>query len=107
MRALLQRVTRAEVRVDGDIVGSIDGGLLIFLGVGPNDTAQTAADLARRATELRLFRDAEGRTNVDLAAAGGCVLAISQFTLYADTKRGRRPGFTEIGRASCRERVWR
>ncbi len=94
MRALLQRVTRAEVRVEDEVVGSIDGGLLILLGVGPNDTVQTAADLARRATELRLFRDAEGRTNVNLATAGGSVLAISQFTLYADTKRGRRPGFT-------------
>ena len=107
MRALLQRVTRAEVRVDGDIVGSIDGGLLIFLGVGPNDTAQTAADLARRATELRLFRDAEGRTNVDLAAAGGCVLAISQFTLYADTKRGRRPGFTGAAAPELADELYR
>ena len=94
MRALLQRVSRAEVRVDGSVVGSIEGGLVILLGVGPADTAQVAADLARRATELRIFRDDDGRTNRSLTEVGGAVLAISQFTLYADTRRGRRPGFT-------------
>ena len=94
MRALLQRVTRAEVCVAGDVVGSIGGGLVILLGVGPADTTQTAADLARRATELRIFRDEDGRTNRSLIDVGGAVLAISQFTLYADTRRGRRPGFT-------------
>jgi D-tyrosyl-tRNA(Tyr) deacylase len=94
VRALLQRVTRAEVRVDGDVVGSIGAGLVILLGVGPTDTSQIAADLARRATELRIFRDGEGRTNRSLTDVGGAVLAISQFTLYADTRRGRRPGFT-------------
>lgn len=94
MRALLQRVTHAEVRVGGDVVGSIGDGLVILLGVGPSDTPQTAADLARRATELRIFRDAEGRTNRSLVDVGGAVLAVSQFTLYADTRRGRRPGFT-------------
>jgi len=94
VRALLQRVSRAEVRVDGSVVGSIEGGLVILLGVGPADTAQVAADLARRATELRIFRDDDGRTNRSLTEVGGAVLAISQFTLYADTRRGRRPGFT-------------
>ena len=94
MRALLQRTTRAEVRVEGDVIGSIGTGFVILLGVGPDDTPQVAADLARRVTELRLFRDAEGRTNLSLIDVGGAVLAISQFTLYADTRRGRRPGFT-------------
>jgi D-aminoacyl-tRNA deacylase len=94
VRALLQRVSRAEVRVDGAVVGSIDDGLVILLGVGPSDTAQIAADLARRASELRIFRDEEGRTNRSLVDVAGSVLAISQFTLYADTRRGRRPGFT-------------
>ena len=94
MRALLQRVTRADVRVTGEVIGSIDGGLVILLGVGPTDTPQVAADLARRVTELRIFRDEDGRTNRSLMDVGGSVLAISQFTLYADTRRGRRPGFT-------------
>ena len=67
---------------------------MVLLGVGPSDTPQVAAGLARRVTELRLFRDDEGRTNRSLMEAGGSVLAISQFTLYADTRRGRRPGFT-------------
>jgi D-tyrosyl-tRNA(Tyr) deacylase len=94
MRALLQRVTRAEVRVEDEVTGSIDGGLVVLLGVGPADTPQGAADLARRVTELRIFRDEEGRANRSLVDVRGSVLAISQFTLYADTKRGRRPGFT-------------
>jgi D-aminoacyl-tRNA deacylase len=94
VRALLQRTTRADVRVDGDVVGSIGKGLVIMLGVGPDDSPQTAADLARRVTELRLFRDPDGRTNLSLIDIAGAVLAISQFTLYADTRRGRRPGFT-------------
>lgn len=94
MRALLQRVSRADVRVDGTVVGAIEGGLVILLGVGPDDTPQVAADLARRVTELRIFRDEEGRTNRSLVDVGGAVLAISQFTLFADTRRGRRPGFT-------------
>jgi len=94
MRALLQRASRAEVRVEGEVIGSIDGGLVVLLGVGPTDTPQVAADLARRVTELRIFRDDEGRTNRSLMDAGGAVLAISQFTLFADTRRGRRPGFT-------------
>ena len=106
MRALLQRVTRGEVRVDGDVVGSIEGGLVILLGVGPADTAQVAADLARRATELRIFRDEEGRTNRSLTDVDGAVLAISQFTLYADTRRGRRPGFTGAAAPALAEELY-
>ena len=94
MRALLQRVSRAEVRVGGSVVGAIDGGLLVFLGVGPADTESVARDLARRVAELRIFRDDEGRSNRSLLDAGGAALVVSQFTLWADTRRGRRPGFT-------------
>jgi D-tyrosyl-tRNA(Tyr) deacylase len=94
MRALLQRVSRAEVRVDGTVVGAIGRGLLVLLGVAPDDDATTAEALARRIVELRIHEDAAGRTNVALGDVGGAVLAVSQFTLYADTRRGRRPGFT-------------
>lgn len=94
MRALLQRASRGEVRVDGAVVGSIAHGLVILLGVGPEDTVETGAALARKIVELRIFRDDEGRTNRSLLDTGGQALVVSQFTLYADTARGRRPGFT-------------
>ena len=95
MRALLQRVARAEVRVDGDVVGAIGRGLLVLLGVAPDDGDATARAMARRVVELRIHADAEGRTNLALGDVEGSVLAVSQFTLYADTRRGRRPGFTD------------
>ena len=94
MRALLQRTTGATVAVAGDVLGAIDGGLVVLLGVGPADDDATADALARRIVELRIFRDAEGRTNSSLMDVGGAVLLVSQFTLFADTRRGRRPGFT-------------
>ena len=109
MRALLQRTTGATVTVAGDVVGAIDGGLVVLLGVGPADDESTADALARRIVELRIFRDAEGRTNSSLLDVGGAVLLVSQFTLFADTRRGRRPGFTGAaspgaGRAALRAR---
>ena len=95
MRALLQRTTGAEVRVGTDVVGRIGHGLVVLLGVGPDDTEATTDALARRVTELRIFRDpTTGRTDRSLVEVGGAVLVVSQFTLYADTRRGRRPGFT-------------
>ena len=95
MRALLQRTTGARVRVDGEVVGAIGAGLVILLGVGPGRRRRrTADDLARKVAELRIFRDDEGRTNLSLLDIGGAALVVSQFTLYADTRRGRRPGFT-------------
>lgn len=94
MRALLQRVSRAEVRVDGHTIGAIDRGLVVLLGVGPGDDGAIAARLARRIVELRVFADDEGRTNRSLVDVAGGALVVSQFTLYADTTRGRRPGFT-------------
>jgi D-tyrosyl-tRNA(Tyr) deacylase len=107
VRALLQRVSRGEVRVAGEVVGAIGPGLVILLGVGPDDTEAVADDLARRASELRIFRDAEGRTNRSLIEVGGAALVISQFTLYADTRRGRRPGFTGAAAPEPAERLWR
>lgn len=94
MRALLQRTSRAEVRVDGAIVGAIDHGLVILVGVGPDDTDRVADELAGKIAELRIFKDGDGRTNLSLLDTSGSALVVSQFTLYADTRRGRRPGFT-------------
>ena len=97
MRALLQRVTGASVRVDGEVIGAIGpgSGLVVLLGVGHADDVATAEALARRVVELRIFADEAGRTNRSLLDVGGAVLVVSQFTLYADTRRGRRPGFTD------------
>ncbi len=95
MRLLLQRVTRAQVSVSGDIVGRIGPGLLILVGVGHADTEELARRMADKAVDLRIFRDEEGKTNRSLIDAGGEVLAISQFTLFADTRKGRRPSFLD------------
>ncbi len=106
MRALLQRVSRAEVRVDGSPVGAIGPGLLILVGVGRGDDEATADALARRVCELRMFRDDEGRTNRSLLEVGGEALVVSQFTLYADTRRGRRPGFTDAASPELARALW-
>ena len=95
MRALLQRTTGARVRVGGFVVGEVGRGLVVLLGVGPADDEAIADSLARRVTELRIFDDDAGRTNLSLIDVGGAALVVSQFTLYADTRRGRRPGFTD------------
>ena len=107
MRALLQRVTRASVRVDGQVVGEIGAGLLVLLGVGHDDDEATADGLARRICELRIFQDDEGRTNRSLLDVGGACLLVSQFTLYADARRGRRPGFTDAAPPDIAEALWR
>jgi D-tyrosyl-tRNA(Tyr) deacylase len=104
VRALLQRVSRASVRVDDETVGAIEGGLAILLGVGPDDSDAVAVELARKAAELRIFRDEDGRTNRSLLEVGASALVISQFTLYADTRRGRRPGFTGAAPPDVAER---
>ena len=95
MRLLLQRVTQAHVSVESQVVGSIGAGLVILVGVGHDDTAAVAVALAHKAVDLRIFRDDEGKTNRSLIDVGGAVLAISQFTLFADTRKGRRPSFID------------
>lgn len=94
MRALIQRVARAEVRVDERCVGAIRGGLLVLLGVQRGDDAARARAMAARLLAYRVFADAEGKMNLDVRAAGGGLLVVSQFTLAADTGRGLRPGFS-------------
>jgi D-tyrosyl-tRNA(Tyr) deacylase len=93
VRIVLQRVARAAVAVDGTEVSSIGLGYLLLVGVGHEDTEADAEGLATKIVGLRIFRDAEGKTNLDLAAVGGEVLVVSQFTLHADTRKGRRPSF--------------
>ena len=95
MRALIQRVSSAEVRVAGASVASVGIGLVILLGVGHGDDQATADALARRIVELRIFRDEAGKTNRSILDVAGGAIVVSQFTLYADTSRGRRPGFTQ------------
>jgi D-tyrosyl-tRNA(Tyr) deacylase len=95
MRALLQRVSRAEVRVAGDSVAEIGAGLVVLVGVGHGDNEAAADALARRIVQLRIFRDEAGKTNRSILDIAGGALVVSQFTLYADTSRGRRPGFTD------------
>jgi D-tyrosyl-tRNA(Tyr) deacylase len=93
VRVLLQRVSRAEVRVGGSVRGSIGPGLLALVGIGPADDAALARTMAERSVDLRIFRDDEGRTNRSLADTAGAMLVVSQFTLYGDTRKGRRPSF--------------
>src|SRR6266568_3733065 len=103
MRALLQRVSRASVIVDGQLVGQIGRGLLVLLGVGREDSEVEGKTLADKIVHLRIFEDDEGKMNRSLLDIGGEVLVVSQFTLYADTRRGRRPSFTEAAPPSVAE----
>jgi D-aminoacyl-tRNA deacylase len=98
MRALVQRVTRASVEVEGEIVGSIDGGLCILVGVTHDDTPADAEKLAAKVHGLRVFDDDAGVMNLALADTGGSALVISQFTLYGDTRKGRRPSWVAAAR---------
>ena len=93
MKAVVQRVSRASVVVDGDEVGAIDSGLLVLLGVAKGDSGEQAAWMAKKIVSLRIFEDEEGRMNRSVAETGGSVLAVSQFTLLGDARKGRRPSF--------------
>ncbi len=95
MRAVVQRVSRARVTVNGETTGEIALGLLVLLGVGTNDTNADADYLADKIAGLRIFEDLNGKMNLALAEVGGAVLAVSQFTLYGDVRRGKRPSFDD------------
>jgi D-tyrosyl-tRNA(Tyr) deacylase len=95
LKAVIQRVTRAAVDVDGDVVGTIGRGLVVLLGVAQGDSVDDARRLAQKTAEMRIFEDADGRFNLSLLDVGGEALVVSQFTLLADTHRGRRPSFTD------------
>lgn len=97
MRAVVQRVTRASVTIDGAVTGEIGAGYLILLGVGAEDTAAEADKLWRKIFGLRIMEDEDGKTNRSIDDVGGEVLVVSQFTLYADCRHGRRPSFTAAG----------
>src|SRR5687768_15344071 len=95
MRAVLQRVTRASVRVEGEAVGEIGAGILVLLGVARDDTEDDARYLLEKIVSLRIFEDPDGRMNLSVGETGGALLVVSQFTLYGDARRGRRPSWSE------------
>ena|SRR5712691_440493 len=103
MRALLQRVSHASVTVEGNVVGQIGQGLLVLLGVGQGDSEVQVKTLADKIVHLRIFGDDEGKMNRSLLDVGGEVLIVSQFTLYADVRKGRRPSFTDAAPPSLAE----
>src|SRR5512138_1951481 len=95
MRALLQRVSKANVRVDGRVVSEIGKGLLILLGIGQDDSQAQAEFLAEKVANLRIFEDENGKSNLSVLDVHGAAIVVSQFTLYADARKGRRPSFTD------------
>ena len=106
MRAILTRVRSASVTIDGETVGQIGQGFLILLGVGPNDTEKECRYLAEKALGLRIFEDENGKMNLGLDQIGGQVLVVSQFTLYGNCRKGRRPSFTEAAGPELGNRLY-
>ena len=106
MRALIQRVERAQVEVDGEAVGSCGAGYLVLLGVAPGDDEALCERLWRKVAALRICADDEGKTNRSLVDTGGNLLVVSQFTLYADARRGNRPSFTGAAEPALAERLY-
>lgn len=105
MRVLIQRVDRASVSVAGEVVGRVGNGLLVLVGVGRTDTSSDVRAMVAKVVGLRIFPDETGRFNLSLKDVGGEMLVVSQFTLFADTRRGRRPSFTEAARPELAERL--
>lgn len=106
MRAVVQRVTGASVSIDGQVVGDIGGGFVVFLGIGEGDDEEDVDYLVDRVVNLRVFPDDDGRMNVSLLDAGGSILVISQFTLYGDCRQGRRPSFIQAAAPDRAEQLY-
>ena len=106
MRALIQRVERASVEVDGSEVGTCSAGYLVLLGVGPNDDENVTRRMWEKVRKLRICADENGRTNLSLVDVGGSLLVVSQFTLYADARHGNRPSFTNAAPAELANRLY-
>ncbi|MCW1927030.1 D-aminoacyl-tRNA deacylase [Bhargavaea beijingensis] len=98
MRVIIQRSGKASVTVGGKVTGAIDSGYVLLVGLTHSDTVGDVRYVANKVANLRLFEDADGKMNLSILDAGGAILSVSQFTLYADTARGRRPGFSEAAR---------
>ena len=98
MKFVIQRVANADVKVDGKVLGAIDKGFMVLIGISNEDTKEIADKMIDKMIKLRIFEDAEGKTNLSLADVGGALLLISQFTLYADCKKGNRPSFIYAGK---------
>lgn len=98
MKFVIQRVLSADVKVDGKVIGAIDKGFMVLIGVSNEDTKEVADKMIDKMLKLRIFEDSDGKTNLSLADVGGAVLLISQFTLYADCKKGNRPSFINAGK---------
>ncbi len=107
MRAVVQRVSRASVTVDGEVVGAIERGFLVLVGVGTEDTQQDVNWLAGKVAGLRVFEDDDDKMNLDLKDVGGAALVVSQFTLYGDCRKGRRPSFVEAAAPFKAESLYR
>ncbi len=106
MRFVIQRVREASVSVDGKVIGQIGHGLLVFVGVSDSDNRQIADKMTDKMTKLRIFDDADGKTNLSISDVGGEFLVISQFTLYADCRKGNRPSFTLAGKPDMAEELY-
>ena len=105
MRFVIQRVLESSVSVDGKVVGQIGKGFMVLIGVGSGDTREIADKMIKKLIGMRIFEDENGKTNLNLESVGGSLLLISQFTLYADCKRGNRPGFTDAGAPDLAEEL--